>query len=131
MAKYHGRKGRVYISTSAAGNAAPVGGLMEWSLDMPTDKVETTEFGDDNKTYVQGLKDLTGAMSGYWRDDVDTLFTAAESADGCKIYLYPSLDAPTKYWYGPAWVDASVQVGVTDAVKVSANFAANGAWGRK
>lgn len=131
MAVYHGKKGMVYLSTSGTGAIASVGKLSAWTLDMPTDKVETTSFGDTNKTYVQGLKDTSGSMSGFWDDTIDTLFAAADSADGCKVYLYPSSDASSKYFYGPAWLDVSVASGVDAAVTVSANFSANGSWGRK
>jgi hypothetical protein len=131
VARYHGKSGLIYVSTTGTGAAASVGKLSAWTLDMPTDKVETTAFDDTNKTYVQGLKDVSGTLTGFWDDSVDTLFTAGDSADGCKIYLYPASTAITKYWYGPAWLDVSVASGVAAAVTVSANFSANGAWGRK
>lgn len=130
MAKYHGRKGVVYISTSASGNASSIQ-LTEWSLNMATDKVEVTSFGDGNKTYVQGLKDLQGSLSGFW-DSADTkMFDAANSTDGIKMYLYPSSDASGLYFYGPAWLDASISVGVSAAVAITGSFVANGTWGQK
>lgn len=130
MARYHGKKGLVYISTSGSGSASVIT-LAEWALNMATDKVEVTSFGDANKTYVQGLKDVQGTLSGFY-DDTDTkLFTAADSTDGIKMYLYPSSDALAKYFYGPAWLDASVNVPVGGAVSVSGNFSANGSWGRQ
>lgn len=118
------------MSTSGTGAASPVTGLSSWDLNMATDTVETTSFGDANKTYVQGLPDLSGSISGFFQDDVDTLFAAAESADGVKLYLYPSTDANDIYWYGPAWVDASISTGVGAAITTSANFRANGSWSR-
>lgn len=130
MAVYAGRKGVVYLSTSGSGNATSVLKLTTWSLDQSTDKIEVTAFGDTNKTYVQGLKDVKGSFSGFWDDTETKPFTAADSTDGCKMYLYPSGDAPTKYWYGPAWLDVSIETGVAAAVSISGNFAANGAWGR-
>jgi hypothetical protein len=130
MAVYHGKKGSILISTSAAGAASAVLSMTEWSLDMPTDRVETTAFGDTNKTYVQGLRDISGAFSGFWNDAETKLFTAAASTDGIRMYLYPDLtNAPSKYAYGPAWLDVSVNTGVAGAVAVSGSFAANGAWG--
>ncbi len=131
MSKYHGRKGLLYMSTSGTGAATSIAQLTEWTLDMATDKVETTSFGDTNKTYVQGLKDISGSFSGFWNDASDDIFTGSDSSDGVKLYLYPSSDAISKYWYGPAWVDVSVSVSVSDAVKISGNFSANGAWGHK
>src|SRR5690606_2498782 len=126
-----GKNAALYMSTSGSGNASPVAGLTAWTLNMAVDRVETTEFGAPNKTYVQGYKDVSGTITGFWDSSDDTLFDALESADGVKIYLYPSRDASTKYWYGPAWVDFSVDVSNSGAVSISGSFGANGAWGRK
>lgn len=129
--KYHGKKGVVYASTSASGSASQVATLSEWTLNMATDKVEVTCFGNANKTYVQGLKDLSGTLSGYWDSDTDSLFDAADSTDGLKLYLYPSSDAASLYFYGPAWLDMSINTAVNGAVTMSGNFVANGSWGRQ
>lgn len=131
MAVYAGRKGVVYLSTTGTGAATNVIKLTKWTLDQSTDKIEVTSFGDANKTYVQGLKDVKGTLTGFWDDTETKPFTAADSADGCKLYLYPSADASGKYWYGPAWLDVSIDTGVADAVAISGSFAANGAWGRQ
>lgn len=117
------------MSTSASGTAVPVASLTSWSLDMNTDKIDVTSFGDTTKTYVQGLPDLTGRFEGNWDDTEATLMAARASADGAKLYLYPSLDAATKYAYGVAWLDASMNVDVNGAVKVSGTFSAASAWG--
>ncbi len=130
MALYHGKKGVVYMSTTGGGTAVATVAIKSWSLNMPTDKVEVTAFGDSNKRYVQGLPDATGDLSGWWDDTSDALYDASRSTDGVKMYLYPSSDAPTKYWYGPAWVDFSINNPVDGAVEVSAAFVANGAWGQ-
>lgn len=128
MAKYAGRKGLVYMGTSAGGAASSVIGLMSWNLDRATDKIEVTAFGDSNKTYVQGLPDLKGSFEGFWDDTETKVFTAAASSGAVNMYLYPSSDALTKYAYGTAWVDASIEVGVNDAVKVSCDFVAASSW---
>lgn len=129
MAIYHGKGGVAYISTTGSGDATTIVGLSEWSLNRPTDRVETTEFGAGNKTYVQGYADATGNLSGFWDDTDDNLYDASQSSDGVKLYLYPSEDAPSKYFYGPAWVDFSITVSNSDAVRLSGSFAANGEWG--
>jgi hypothetical protein len=131
MSRYAGKKGLVYISTSGTGVATSIAQLTNWTLDMTTDKLDTTCFGDTNKTYVQSWKDIKGTFKGLWDDSTDSLFTAADSADGVKVYLYPSSDAISKYFYGPAWLDASVSVDVSGRVETSASFAANGSWGKK
>lgn len=129
MAVYPGRKGVIYLSTTGSGAATNVIKLNSWTLNKTTDKIETTAFGDSNKTYVQGLPDVQGSFSGFWDDTETKPNTAASSSDGCKIYLYPSSDKTTSYHYGPAWLDVSYEVSVSGAVTVSANFAANGSWG--
>lgn len=105
--------------------------LSAWSLNMSTDKAETTAFGDTNKTWVQGLPNREGSISGFWDDTEADLWTGADSTDGIKLYLYPSSDAATKYFYGPAWLDMSIEVAVNGAITVSGDFVANGAWGRQ
>lgn len=129
MAVYPGRNALVYLSTTGSGNATSVIKLNQWTLNRTTDKIETTSFGDANKTYVQGLPDLQGTFTGFWDDGESKPFTAAASTDGCKIYLYPSSNAIGKYWYGPAWLDVSMDTAVSSAVTISGSFAANGSWG--
>jgi hypothetical protein len=131
VARYHGQKGAAYGSTTGTGTAAPFISISAWTLDMATDKVDVTSFQDANKTYVQGLRDIKGTITGFWDSSDDALFDAAESADGLKLYLYPATTAATIYFYGPAFIDASISVSATGAVTVSGNFVANGAWGRK
>jgi hypothetical protein len=104
--------------------------LTEWTLNQSTDKIEVTGFGDTNKTYVQGLKDLQGTFSGFWDDTETKIFSGADSSDGVKLYLYPSADATTKYWYGTAWLDASITTNVGGAVEISGSFAAASSWSR-
>ncbi len=131
MARYHGNKGVVYLSTTGTGAATATVALSAWSLNKSTDKVDVTAFGDTNKTYVQGLPDISGELSGFFDSANDALFDGAESADGVVMYLYPSSTVPTVYHYGPAWLDASIDVSVSGAVSVKGSFSANGAWGRK
>lgn len=129
MAKYAGKDGVVYISTSGTGNATTIVGLNNWTLNRPTDKHEVSEFGDANKTYVQGFSDCSGELSGFWNDTDDNLYDASASDDGCNLYLYPSSLVTTKYFYGPAWVDFSVACPASGAVTVSGSYVANGSWG--
>lgn len=131
MAKYHGQGGRVYFSTSGSGTAVQAVGLTSWSLDMPTDRVEVTSFEDTNKVYVQGKKDISGEFAGIWDEADDALFDASDSTTAVKIYLYPSKDASTRYFYGTAWVDASIECGVDAAVTIKGSFQAAASWGRQ
>ena len=103
--------------------------MSSWSLDYSTDTEETTSFGDANKTYVQGLPDVSFTFEGFWDDTDGTIKVASLSTDGAKVYLYPSTNAATKYTYGPAWINYSIEVGVDGAVTISGSGSANGSWG--
>ena len=131
MARYSGGKGLVLLSTTGTGTAIAAVSLSQWSLDRKTDKVEVTAFGDLNKVYVQGLPDIQGSLAGWFDSADDALFDGADSADGVKLYLYPSSLATSIYHYGPAWLDASSDVDVKGACAVSGSFVAAGSWGRK
>ncbi len=131
MARYHGKTGVVYLSPSGSVAATATVSLSGWTIDQAADTVEVAALGDSNKQYVQGLRDLKGTLAGWWDDTNDNLFKAAEAADGTKLYLYPSSLVPTIYWYGPAWLNASLSAGVGGAVSVAANFVARGDWARK
>ena len=131
MARYHGKTGVVYLSTTGSGTAVAAVSLSAWSLDKATDKVDVTAFLDVNKQYVQGLPDVKGSFSGWFDSSDDALFDGSESSDGVKLYLYPSSTAPTIYHAGPAWLDGSIEVSATGAVSIKGSFVANGAWIRK
>lgn len=130
MARYAARKGAIYLGTAAAGVATNLTAMAEWSLDGTTDKIDVTSFGDANMVRLQGLPDRKGTFSGFWDDTETKLFAAAASAGAVNMYLYPDVtDKPTSYFYGPAWVDFSMNASVKDAVKVTGNFVAGGSWG--
>lgn len=130
MARYAGSKGQVFSSITGAGAIAARGSLSKWTLNMSTAKIDVTAFGDVNKVYVQGLPDIKGTLSGFWDSADDALFTGSDSADGVKLYLYPSTAYPSAYFYGPAWLDAAIDVASSGAVLISGSFVAAGAWGR-
>lgn len=130
MARYHGKKARIYLAASAGGNAVPLASMASWSLSAATERAETTSFGDTNVTRVAGLPDYSGAFAGFFDNDDATLFAAAATLVGVPCYLYPSTDAPSKYWYGLANVDYEIETEVSDAIKIKANWDAAGNWGR-
>jgi len=127
MAHYHGRRGLVYIA--GVGDAlAQVLHLNSWTLDQNVDFAEITAFGDKNKQYVGGRPDCKGALEGSWDDADDAMYDLMQSTDGVFMHLYPSTLVPTKYWYGLAWTDFSIDCSASDAVKISGNFAAQADW---
>jgi len=132
LARYHGKRGRIYLSSTAAGVAVPVASMATWSLSAATDRVEVTSFGDTNVQRVAGLPDFSGQFSGFFDDSDNTLFLGAETLQGVSCYLYVDVtNAPSKYWYGLANVDYEISLDVGDAAKITANFDAASNWGRK
>lgn len=121
-----GRKGRIYIDTSTDGSgvAAPIANLNSWSFNRTTDKIETTSFGDETKVYVVSLPDAQGDFSGFWDTAGDQYKVSAALDGGRKFYLYPTTDTTTKYWFGKAHFDVSVNATVGGAVEVSGSWAA-------
>jgi hypothetical protein len=130
MSAHAGRSGAVYLAIeSTTGVATSTIKLNAWTLDRATDTFEVTSFGDTNKTYVQGLPDLKGTISGVWDDSETKPFAGASSTNGVKLYLYPDItNSPTKYAYGTAWLNASIETPVGGAVKLTGNFVAASSW---
>jgi hypothetical protein len=126
--KYHGKRGIVYLSPNDATAASLVGTIRGFTLDLARDYPEVTEFLDPNKTYVVGLPNFTGTLDGFFATDQSPIMTAQQSVTGCHIYMYPSVDAPTKWVGGPAFLDATIRSAVDQAVIETANFRARGGW---
>jgi hypothetical protein len=125
----HGKEGIVAMKMTSGGTYVAIGNISDWSLNMATDKVETTSLGDANKRYVVGLKDLSGSFTAFWDRLTDVIFDGADSPTGCYLAFWPSATS-AQAWEGPAWMDASIKGGVTSAVTIDATFVANGAWTR-
>lgn len=130
MAREHAKNARILMATTGTGVPVVVAGA-EWTLNMETDQAEVTSFGDLNKTFVTGLKNLQGTFSGFWDSLSDTLFQAADSPTGSLMYLYPDATShPGWYWYGVANVSASISASATGAVGFSGSFSARASWTR-
>lgn len=131
MARYNGRKGLVYMSASSSGDATSVARLSQWTLDMGRNFSDATAFGDANQQYTAGIPNCQGTLSGIWDDTDDAMYNAGRVDDYVKMYLYPSSLVLTKYWYGPANVDMSMDVSANETIRFTANFAAAGDWGQQ
>lgn len=127
MAKIHGRNGEIQL-----GQGSPytvIGSLNAWSISFTRDKVDVTSFGDANKSYLAGLKDVSGSFEGFFDTTyIRSLFDESDSATGTNIRITPSTDEPNFYYTGPCWLDLTNTSAVNDAVKISGTFSANGAW---
>ena len=92
--KLHGKNGAIYIGscTVVAGVATgitdvkKVASKTEWTLNLNRDYVDATVFGDSNKTYLVGLKDIQGTFAGLLAVAGDAQVNATNS-DIIDIYL--------------------------------------------
>ena len=132
MARRHGSKGQVLMDPAGGTTTVAVGDLNAWTLDSSRDRVETSAFGDVNKTYVQGLPDMKGTFGGFWNSaSSPALFDAAEGDTAVTLELVPSTLDPTYLFTGPAYLDASINVAANGAITVGGSWVAAGAWARE
>lgn len=130
MPRMSGAHGSVMIDKTGGNTPAAVANLSKWDLDLSTDKIDVTAFGDTNKTYVQGLPDIKGNVSGFWAGEETTLFDVALGTVACFMKLLPSslvADAGT-FFSGKAWLDAAVSIDNKGAATISGKFVAAGPW---
>jgi len=124
--KYSGAQGLIYLSASGTGAPVLAGGFRAFTLDNSRDDIDTTEFGASNKTSVLGFPSSRGTFEGFWATDDTTLRDASNSPDGTNIAVYPSRNAMTRYFGGPAWVDYSLRTAVDAAVTMTGNWRSRG-----
>lgn len=122
-----GRYGEVLYDPTGTGTAALIMSLNAWSAEFKTDYEDVSCFGDQNRVYVPGLKDVSGETSGYWNSAELTLFHAADAATPGKLKLFPNNTETAFYWEGLAYLDASIDCSLS-APKVSGTFKAAGPW---
>jgi len=125
--KLHGKNGAIYVD-GPKGSGTKVASKSEWTLSLARDYVDATVFGETNKTYLTGLKDISGTYAGLFDNSGDILVNAT-SSDIVQLYLYSDDGtSPVLVGNGPALFDASISASNTDAVRVTGNFRAAGSW---
>lgn len=117
--KKHGKDGAIYVS------GTKVAVKTEWTLNLARDTVEATVFGDTNKTYLVGLRDISGTYAGLLDLSGDVMLTAA--GEDAKLIALHAEDG-TEVASGSGFIDASITCSNTDAVRISGNFRAQGPW---
>ena len=130
--KLHGKNGAIYFNGGKIGTGFPqtnkVANKVEWTLNLNRDYVDATVFGDTNKTYLVGLKDIQGTFAGLLDVSGDYQVNAA-SSDAVNIYLYADDGtSPILIACGPGLMDASITASISDAIKTTGNFRASDAW---
>lgn len=131
MARKHGKFGQVLMDETGGSPYTPtaLGDLNAWTLDMATDRVEVTSFGDTNKQRVAGLPDFSGTFGGFWNSTTSPrIFDVVLAGTPAFLRLVPGSDEPTYYFEGLANLDGSLDVSATGAVTFSGNWDAAGNW---
>jgi hypothetical protein len=127
MAARAGRNSRVYLNLASGGSASPVPFLTGITLNANTDTYDVTSFGDANHTYVSGLPDASGDITGFWDDTTIGTFTAAADGVARSLYFYPDIvNAGTHYFYGNVILDFKTDTSVTGAINAGGSFKAAG-----
>lgn len=126
--KLHGKNGAIYFN-GAKGSGTKVSTKTEWTLNLNRDYVDATVFGDTNKTYLTGLKDIQGTFNGLLDVSGDLIVNATDS-DAVPIYLYGDDRQSFEILIasGQGLIDASITASNTDAIRVTGNFRAAAAW---
>jgi hypothetical protein len=129
----HGKNGAIYLG-GPKGTGIKLVNKTEWTLNLNRDYVDSTVFGDVNKTYLVGLKDISGTFAGLLvTPPAGDYQVNAASSDIISVYLYGD-DATVAggiLWLvasGPGLIDAAITASNTDAIKTTGNFRAAGAW---
>lgn len=126
--KLHGKNGAIYLG-GPKGSGTKVSTKTEWALNLNRDYVDATVFGETNKTYLVGLKDISGTYAGLLDVSGDLLINAT-SSDTVNIYLYADDRNGFEIMvaHGPGLIDGAITASNSDAVRMTGNFRASGNW---
>ena len=125
-----GRNGAVKWDPTAT-TPVLIASLNGWTLSMKTDKIDVTCFGDQNKVYVPGLRDISGTIKGFWNSDELSLIEATELTAPGMLELVPDTTdaaAATMLFKGLAYLDAEIDTTVDGAPELSSEILAAGPW---
>lgn len=130
MARFSGRNMAVYLSVDGTAAATSLPFMAEYEIDSSSDQIETTAGGDTNKTYVPGLPDFSGSISGFYdsalTQTTDALWRASRDGVARGFYLYPDSNTPALAFYGLGYFDFNIKAGVGGATAVSSKIMAAG-----
>lgn len=129
MAILSGRNGRVSYDAGPASptSLSPLISVNNWKLSLQTAYEDVTCFGDTNKVYVPGLRDISGSIGGFWNSTSTVLIDASSATTPGYLQLEPNHNEPTFLFAGLAYIDASIDCSL-QAPKLTGTFKAAGPW---
>lgn len=129
--RIHGKTGQIQMDPAGGSALVVIGDMNSWTLDMSTDRVDMTAFGDTNKHRVSGLPDYSGGIGGFWNavaTSSPAYFAAVLAGLPVTLRLVPNTNDPTVYFQGLANIDGSVNVGSNGGVTTRGKWDAAGNW---
>ena len=130
MARSAGRYSQFYVAVTSGGSASPLSHAGSFDVNLATDKLEVTAFGDTTKQYVSGLPDGQFSVSGQASDTASTsLVSAALDGIARAFYIYP-FNSNAIYIFGTAFFDWQTASEVNGTVTFSSSAAPATAIGR-
>ena len=66
---YTGESGVVKFTDNSSSSVVNVASVRSFSVDQTLDAIESTVMGDGARTYIPGLRNFSGTMDVYWRED--------------------------------------------------------------
>lgn len=127
--RLHAKNAAIYIGGPKGSGGVKVAAKTELTLNLNRDYVDVTSFGDRNKHWVTGLKDISGSYAGNLDVSGDLMVNATDDED---VVVYVYADDRTAHEiliaFGKAFIDASISLSVSDSAKTSGNLRASNDW---
>jgi hypothetical protein len=128
-----GRDGQVLWDPAGVSPGTPVliVSINNFKLSLKRNMIDVSCFGDVNRVYVPGLKDVSGSVAGFWNSEDTALVEAADMDTPGLLKLVPHAAEPTYFWSGLAYMDADIDTSVDGAPALSGSFSGGGPWVRE
>lgn len=132
MTAIHGKSAVVYLGSATGQAAVSLGEQIDWSIDFTMALVDKTALGATWKSFVKGLQEWTGSLSGNFDIASTALFAASTDTGVENFYLYPQ-GTSTTYYYGTCWVQLGkiAEGGVAKKASNSVKLTGDGALSTK
>ena len=108
MAIKTGRYGKVSWDPAGGSALVEIISINTWTLDEETEMEDVSCFGDQNRVYVPGLKNLEGDLGGFWNSSELALWKAADAGSPGTLQLMPNAQEPGFKYQGLAYLNASI-----------------------
>ena len=118
----HGKNAMFYLGSPAE----IISETSEYSIDLDFDTDPDPAIGDTWETRLKGLSRFSGAASGNFDGDQDTLWDSAVATAAQSFYLYPDRTVTTKYYYGNIWPKLSIKGGTGSKITFACSFQGQG-----